>query len=284
MSRKRKRSSSAARNFNPIAHLQARTVRTDLEEEKLAQEALRRARKAIREGDEATGIMETTEALKLDPVNLDAIILQAKQLHEPKYYQAAMFLFEQAIVQGCEDVEVFVAYAELCTKQNKLKHALSAMRRALQLNPSNTNYMRKIAAIYGSLKMYEYSNHWSKRAMSTSLLRPLNLVEKPKLTILLLSSQMSNNISISRADFGVTENHTNNLASLLDKENMNIYDYFVDLEDEQPLEPSNLPKIEYHYSSRSCRRSSKKSQHYLRKNGRACYQSSRSNTENYPRR
>jgi D-alanyl-D-alanine carboxypeptidase/glutathione synthase/RimK-type ligase-like ATP-grasp enzyme len=227
-----------------------RPLRTGLAAEQKATELVEEARTDMEQGHDARAMNHLTAALKIDPLCIDANLLQAQLLMKHKKHDTALLLLQTALLQQPDDYDSLVRYARCLSEVGKTRLALATMHRCVQLRPNHDAPRRYLAALYGTLGFEEHSRYWAQKAVRSKAFHVREASKETQLTVLALFTQASGSLGINRQTFGIqtSEGH-NNLASLLDNDHVTVIRFQVDTLDSQPELLRKLPPADVIYNS-----------------------------------
>lgn len=225
-------------------------IRTGLPAEQEADALYQQAQDALTNGQAAQGIRLLTQALKHDPLHINALKAQAHQFANGKRYETAISLMQTALLQAPDDASAYFALARWWHQAGKPRLAAAAMHRCVQLRPNHDAPRRYLAALYGTLGFDEHSRYWAKKAIRSKAFAVREAKVETKLTVLALFTQASGSLGVNRKTFGIhtTEGH-NNLSSLLDSDHITLIRFHVDTLDSQPELLRKLPAADVIYNS-----------------------------------
>lgn len=225
-------------------------ARTGLAAETQANALVATALKNIKANREGPALRALTQALQLDPLNIQALRWQAQLLAKHEKFTPAIELMQTALLQDPDDAEGYFLLARWLSKTGFRRLAAAAMHRCVQLRPNQDAPRRYLAGLYGSMGFEDHSQFWAKKAIRSKALHTREAKKDVKLTVLALFTQASGSLQVNRNTFGLqtAEGH-NNLTGLLDSDHITVIRFYVDTIEQQPELLRKLPAADVIYNS-----------------------------------
>lgn len=225
-------------------------ARTGLAAETQANALVATALKNIKANREGPALRALTQALQLDPLNIQALRWQAQLLAKHEKFTPAIELMQTALLQDPDDAEGYFLLARWLSKTGFRRLAAAAMHRCVQLRPNQDAPRRYLAGLYGSMGFEDHSQFWAKKAIRSNSLQRRDAKKDVKLTVLALFTQASGSLKVNRNTFGLhTEEGHNNLTGLLDSDHITVIRFYVDTIEQQPELLRKLPAADVIYNS-----------------------------------
>lgn len=225
-------------------------ARTGLAAETQANALVATALKNIKANREGPALRALTQALQLDPLNIQALRWQAQLLAKHEKFTPAIELMQTALLQDPDDAEGYFLLARWLSKTGFRRLAAVAMHRCVQLRPNQDAPRRYLAGLYGSMGFEDHSQFWAKKAIRSNSLQRRDAKKDVKLTVLALFTQASGSLKVNRNTFGLhTEEGHNNLTGLLDSDHITVIRFYVDTIEQQPELLRKLPAADVIYNS-----------------------------------
>lgn len=240
MAKRRPRSQSQI-----ISEFTKRVNSTNLPSEKEANRLAKEAREYLSREDEASAIGVLTEAIKLEPLHLESLMMQAEIMEKYGRKDPAIALLEQVVLQAPNDPSPYFNYARLIASKGRVAVAIAALKRAYDLDPNSAGITRLMAGLYGQLKLTEQQEYWAGKAVSIQGMAISRAKKEPKLTIVNLGTTLAGNLKTNIKKFSVnaTQAHANILGGV-DSDHITTVDIDVESIKSNPKMLKSLPQAD----------------------------------------
>lgn len=192
----------------------------------------------------------TTRILRLDPLQIEALLLRAEAL-EAKGSHAIALEFYQALALLCPDRSALLGGIGRSAARVDLHHrALCAFQRRVEINPCDSMALDRLSGLYGLVNREALARHW---AVEAARIRPLGnhpATKHQKLSLLMfVTLGAGTSVYVPAGDSVQTGEGHNNLATVLDQEHITLYTLRIDALGDDLKALENLPKVDVIYNA-----------------------------------